>query len=82
MISSDFMAGPAKSKIPIKAKVYLHLKDPETRSRIIHIDVESDELNKIIKPGEATYAAGKEGGFFVGLKKEMLERVKKLIGEK
>lgn len=73
------MVGPAKSKILIKAKVYLHLKDPETRSRIIHIDVESEELNKIIKPGEATYAAGKAGGFFVGLKKEMLERAKKLV---
>lgn len=58
-------------------KVYLHLKDPKTRSRIMHIDVESPELNRIIREGEATYCAGKEGGVFIGLKKVMLERVKK-----
>lgn len=72
------MSGPAKSKIPIKAKVYIHLKDSATRSRIIHIDIESPELNKIIKPGEATYCAGKEGGVFIGLKKQMLARVERL----
>jgi len=72
------MTGPAKSKIPLKVKAYIHLQDPETRSRVIHIDIESDELNKIIKPGESTYCAGKQGGVFIGLKKEMLERVKKL----
>jgi len=73
------MSGPAKSKIPIKVKAYIHLKDLETRSKIIHIDIESPELNKIIKPSEATYCAGKEGGVFIGLKKEMIERVKKLL---
>lgn len=77
-VISGKMVGPAKSKIPIKAKVYIHLKDPETGSKTIHIDVESPILNKIIKPGEKTFAAGKEGGFFVGLKKKMIERVKKL----
>ena len=41
------MTGPAKSKIPIKAKVYIHLKDKKTGSKIIHIDVESNELNKL-----------------------------------
>ena len=74
-----FMTGAAKSKIPIKVKAYIHLKDPETRSKVIHIDVESPKLNKIIKPGEATYCAGKEGGVFIGLKKQMIERVKKLL---
>lgn len=73
------MSGPAKSKIPIKVKAYIHLKDPETRSKVIHIDIESTKLNKIIKPGEATYCAGKEGGVFIGLKKQMMERVKKLL---
>lgn len=72
------MSGPAKSKIPLKVKAYIHLKDKETRSRIIHIDIECEELNKIIKPGESTYCAGKRGGVFIGLKKEMLARVKKL----
>ena len=72
------MSGPAKSKIPIKVKAYIHLKDPETRSRIMHIDIESAELGKIIKPGEATYCAGKRGGVFIGLKKEMLARAKRI----
>jgi len=77
------MSGPAKSKIEIKdVKVYIHKKDPLTNSRIIHIDIESDELNKIIKDKEATYYAGKPGGVFIGLKKEMLERAKKLVEEK
>jgi len=77
------MSGPAKSKIEIKnVKVYIHKKDPLTNSRIIHIDIESPELNKIIKDGEATYCAGKPGGVFIGLKKEMLERAKKLVEEK
>lgn len=76
------MSGPAKSKLPLKVKAYLHLKDPATRSRIMHIDIESEELNKIIKPGEATYTAGKPGGVFIGLKKEMLERAEKLAKSK
>ncbi|MFH1105752.1 MAG: hypothetical protein V1731_00905, partial [Candidatus Aenigmatarchaeota archaeon] len=67
----------AKSKIPIKVDAYVHLKDAQTNSKIIHIDIESDELNEIIKPGESTYCAGKRGGMFIGLKKEMLERAKK-----
>lgn len=76
------MTGPAESKIPIKAKVYLHDKDERTGSKIIHIDVESSELNKIIKPGESSYVGGKRGGFFVGLKKEMLKRAEKFIRDK
>ena len=76
------MTGPAKSKIPIKAKVYIHLKDKKTGSKIIHIDVESNELNKIIKPGESSYVGGKRGGFFVGLKKEMLKRADSYLKKK
>jgi len=77
------MSGPAKSKIEIKnVKVYVHKKDPLTNSRIMHIDIESDELNKIIKDKEATYCAGKPGGVFIGLKKEMLERAKRFVEEK
>ena len=77
------MSGPAKSKIEIKnVKVYLHKKDPLTNSRIMHIDIESDELNKIIKDKEATYCAGKPGGVFIGLKKEMIKRAEKFVKEK
>jgi len=77
------MSGPAKSKIEIKnVKVYVHKKDPLTNSRIMHIDIESDELNKIIKDKEATYCAGKPGGVFIGLKKEMIKRAEKFVKEK
>lgn len=71
------MTGPLATKKLLKgAKVYVHL--PDAFAKTIHIDVEHPDINKIIKPKEATYAAGKEGGFFVGLKKEMQSRIKKI----
>ncbi len=69
------MSGEAKSKIELDVKAYIHLKDPDTNSRTVHLDIEGKVLNDIIKPGEKTFAAGKEGGFFLGLKKEMQERI-------
>ena len=81
--SGDSMSGPAKSKIELKnAKVYLHLPDEATRSKILHIDIEHPIINEIIKPKEATYAAGKSGGVFIGLKKEMIERANKVLKKK
>ena len=59
-------------------KVYIHEKG-KSFARITHIDVEHPSLNKIIKPKEATYAAGKNGGFFIGLKKPMIIRAEKII---
>lgn len=75
------MTGPAEGKHLIKCKVYIHEKG-KARARITHIDIESPELAKIIKPGEATYCAGKEGGCFIGLKKEMLGRARKFLEKK
>ena len=75
------MTGPAKSKIPIEVKVYIHKKDPETRSKITHIDIESPLLGRIIQPDEVTFVKGKIGGIFIGLKKPMLERAEQLIAE-
>jgi len=76
------MSGEGEGKYELKgAKVYLH-EQGKSNARITHIDIEHPEINKIIKPKEATYCAGKEGGCFIGLKKEMLERAKKLIGKK
>ena len=73
------MSGPGEGKILLKdAKVYIHLKG-KSNARITHIDVESSELGKIIKPKEATYFAGKKGGGFIGLKKEMIKRAEKLV---
>ena len=73
------MTGAAEGKIELKgAKVYIHVKG-KARARITHIDIEHPKINKIIKPKESTYCAGKEGGCFIGLKKEMLTRVRKLF---
>ena len=72
------MTGPAKGKIELKgARIYIHLKG-FARAQVTHIDVEHPLLNDIIKPNEATYFAGKEGGGFIGLKKEMMKRIEKL----
>lgn len=76
------MSGPGKGKIKIgKADVYVHLKG-ESGATVTHIDVELDELNKIIKPGENTYVGAKHGGVFLGLKKEMIERAERLAKKK
>jgi hypothetical protein len=76
------MSGEAEGKIKIgKADVYIHLKG-KANARITHVDIELDELNKIMKPGEASYVQGKEGGVFIGLKKEMIERAEKLVKDK
>lgn len=73
------MTGPAASKVPIKVNAYIHKKDEATGSKIIHVDIESPLLGEIVLPKEATYCAGKPGGVFIGLKKKMLERAKKVI---
>ena len=75
------MSGPAYGKYEIKdVKVYIHQKG-RSGARITHIDIESDVLSKIIKPKEATYFAGKPGGGFIGLKKEMIKRAEELINK-
>lgn len=73
------MTGPAESKIEIDAKVYIHKRDPLTRSKIPHIDIESPVLNEIIKPNETTFVGGKPGGVFIGLKREMQVRLEKVL---
>lgn len=73
------MSGPGYGKHRIKdVKVYIHEKG-KSFARITHIDIESPEINKIIKKGEATYCAGKHGGCFIGLKKEMIKRTEQLL---
>jgi len=73
------MSGAGEGKRLLKgAKVYIHEKG-KSHASVTHIDVEHPDINKIIKPKEATYAAGKHGGFFLGLKKEMIKRAEKLI---
>jgi hypothetical protein len=75
------MSGSGEGKIKLgKAEVYIHLKG-KSNARVTHIDIESDELNKILKPGEASYVQAKEGGVFIGLKKDMIERAEKIAKE-
>lgn len=76
------MSGPGEGKIKLgKADVYVHLKG-KSGATITHIDIELDALSKIIKPGENSYVGGKEGGVFIGLKKEMIERAEKINEKK
>ncbi|MEK6915528.1 MAG: hypothetical protein AABW89_03235 [Nanoarchaeota archaeon] len=76
------MSGPGEGKIFVgKADVYIHLKG-KSRATVTHIDVELDKLNEIIKPGENTYIGSKDGGVFIGLKKEMIMRAEKIAGKK
>ena len=73
------MSGPGEGKIKIgKADVYIHLKG-KSGANITHIDIELDELNDIIKPRENSYVGAKEGGIFIGLKKEMIKRAEKIL---
>ena len=76
------MSGPGKGKIKIgNADVYIHEKG-ESGASVTHIDIELDELNGIIKPGETSFVGAKEGGVFIGLKKNMINRAEKLIKKK
>ena len=73
------MSGEAEGKKLLgKANVYIHEKG-KSLAKITHIDIELDELNEIIKPGEGSYVQGKEGGVFIGLKKEMIDRAEKKL---
>ncbi len=76
------MSGPGHGKIHLgKADVYIHVKG-KSRATVTHIDIELDQLNDIIKPGENTYIGSKDGGLFIGLKKDMIERAEKMAGKK
>ena len=76
------MSGPGEGKIEIKdVKAYIHVKG-KNGARITHIDIEGDAISEIIKDKEATYCAGKPGGCFIGLKKEMIKRAENLIERK
>src|SRR3989344_346527 len=76
------MSGPGEGKIKIgKADVYIHLKGKSGAS-VTHVDIELDELNEIIKPGENSYVGAKEGGVFIGLKKNMIQRIESSLSSK
>ena len=73
------MSGPGEGKKLLgKANVYLHEKG-QSGASVTHVDIELDELNEILKPGESTFVGVKEGGVFIGLKKEMIKRAEKIL---
>ncbi|MBW3015928.1 hypothetical protein KY330_05900 [Candidatus Woesearchaeota archaeon] len=73
------MSGPGEGKKAVEGvKVYIHEKGKSNAS-VTHIDIESEILSKIIKPGESTYVGGKHGGIFIGLKKEQIKRAEKFL---
>ena len=47
---------------------------PDLPKKILKDSWGDDFETYIIKPGEATYVEGKEGGVFIGLKREMIQR--------
>ena len=72
------MSGPGEGKIKLgNAFVYLHERG-KSGATVTHLDIELPELNKIIKDGESSFVGGKEGGVFIGLKKEMIKRAEDL----
>lgn len=72
------MSGAGEGKYLLRgAKVYIHEKG-KSRARITHIDIEDPVIGKIIN-NESTYCAGKPGGCFIGLKKDMIVRAEKFI---
>jgi hypothetical protein len=76
------MSGPGEGKIKIgTADVYIHLKG-KSGATVTHIDVELDELNEVIQPGENSYVGSKKGGVFLGLKKDMIQRAEKFAEKK
>ena len=75
------MSGPAEGKHKIKVSAYVHEKG-KALARVTHIDLESEELEKIIKEKEITFVKGKKGGVFIALKKPMIKRAENMIGKK
>ncbi|MBU2637912.1 MAG: hypothetical protein KJ955_02990 [Nanoarchaeota archaeon] len=70
------MSGPGEGKKPLKGiKVYIHEKGKSGASAT-HIDIEG-AIGEIIKPGETTFAKGKNNGIFIALKKPMIIRAEK-----
>ena len=73
------MSGPGEGKKFLgKADVYIHVKGKSGAS-VTHVDVELDELNDVLKPGESSFVGAKEGGVFIGLRREMIERAEKIV---
>ena len=61
------------------ARVYIHVKDATSGATVTHIDIEHPDLNEIIEPSENSFVGGKDGGLFIGLKHEMIDRAERYV---
>ncbi len=60
------------------ARVYLHVTR-KGDERIVHLDIDHPDLNDFLPPKEASYAGGREGGVFVGLRTKQMERAEEWL---
>jgi hypothetical protein len=63
------------------ARVYLHVVY-HGDERVVHIDVDHPDLNEILQPKEASYAGGKEGGVYIGLRSKQVERAESYLKDR
>lgn len=76
------MTGPHPAKFELEdASVYIHVKEDASGANLTHIDIEHPGLNEIIQPSENSFVGGKDGGVFIGLKEEMIERAEGYVEE-
>ncbi|WP_227378503.1 hypothetical protein [Haladaptatus halobius] len=74
------MTGPHPAKFELEnARVYIHVKDKASGANVTHIDIEHPALDEIIEPNENSFVGGKDGGVFIGLKEEMIERAETYV---
>lgn len=75
------MTGQHPSKYELEgARVFVHVKDEASGANVTHLDVEHPDLNEIIEPSENSFVGGKDGGVFIGLKTEMIDRAERFVG--
>ncbi|MCG1002830.1 MULTISPECIES: hypothetical protein [Halobacterium] len=60
----------------------MYVREEGEAAEVTHIGVEHPDINETIEPGENTFVGGKDGGVFVGLKDEMLERARDYLAER
>lgn len=66
----------------IKADVYIHVKG-FSLARVTHLDIESDELNKILKPKEGGFFSihGIDGGIEIKFEKNRVKVLNEVLSE-
>jgi hypothetical protein len=66
----------------IEADVYIHIKG-FSLARVTHLDIESEELNKILKPKEGGFFSihGVDGGIEIKFEKDRVKVLHKFLNE-